>query len=44
MALAQAYRILPTRDMRGCYLWIEDEETRRYLRECLDEKQEAPGN
>lgn len=27
-ALAQAYRILLTRGIRGVYLWFEDEETR----------------
>ncbi|MBI1398414.1 MAG: DUF2075 domain-containing protein [Betaproteobacteria bacterium] len=33
--LAQAYRILLTRGMSGCYLWIEDAETRAHLRTCL---------
>lgn len=35
-ALAQAYRILLTRGLSGCYLWIEDAETREHLRACLD--------
>ncbi len=43
-ALAQAYRILLTRGMSGCYLWAEDEETRRYLRACLGEDQEPAIN
>ena len=30
-AVAQSYRILLTRAMKGVYLWVEDEETRRYL-------------
>jgi DUF2075 family protein len=34
-ALAQAYRILLTRGLSGCYLWIEDPETRKHLRACL---------
>jgi hypothetical protein len=34
-ALAQAYRILLTRGLSGCYLWIEDEETRRYVSACF---------
>jgi DUF2075 family protein len=34
-ALAQAYRILLTRGMSGCQLWIEDAETRRYVADCL---------
>jgi hypothetical protein len=34
-ALAQAYRILLTRGMSGCHLWIEDAETRAYLSACL---------
>lgn len=34
-ALAQAYRILLTRGMSGCHLWIEDAETCRYLLDCL---------
>jgi DUF2075 family protein len=34
-ALAQAYRILLTRGMSECHLWIEDEETRDYVRACL---------
>jgi uncharacterized protein len=41
MALAQAYRILLTRGMSGCYLWVEDEETRRHLRACLGEDNEV---
>lgn len=34
-ALAQAYRILLTRGISGCYLWIEDAETRDHVRACL---------
>jgi len=34
-ALAQAYRILLTRGLSGCYLWIEDPETRDHVRACL---------
>jgi DUF2075 family protein len=34
-ALAQAYRILLTRGLYGCYLWVEDDETRRHVRACL---------
>lgn len=34
-ALAQAYRILLTRGLSGCYLWIEDRETREHVRACL---------
>ncbi|MGA9115806.1 MAG: DNA/RNA helicase domain-containing protein [Bacteroidota bacterium] len=34
-ALAQAYRILLTRGMTACYLWIEDPETRDHVRACL---------
>lgn len=34
-ALAQAYRILLTRGMSGCHLWIEDGETREHVRACL---------
>ena len=34
-ALAQAYRILLTRGMSGCQLWIEDAETRDHVRACL---------
>lgn len=34
-ALAQAYRILLTRGISGCHLWIEDAETRAHLRACL---------
>lgn len=35
-ALAQAYRILLTRGLSACYLWIEDAETRDYINACLD--------
>jgi hypothetical protein len=34
-ALGQAYRILLTRGLSGCYLWFEDSETRRYVARCL---------
>lgn len=34
-AVAQAYRILLTRGMRGCHLWIEDPSTRSHVRACL---------
>jgi DUF2075 family protein len=34
-ALAQAYRILLTRGLSGCHLWIEDAETRAHVRACL---------
>jgi hypothetical protein len=34
-ALAQAYRILLTRGMSGCYFWVEDEETREYVRDAM---------
>lgn len=34
-ALAQAYRILLTRGIIGCLLWVEDSETRKHLQECL---------
>ena len=34
-ALAQAYRILLTRGLSGCDLWIEDAETRDHLRTAL---------
>lgn len=34
-ALAQAYRILLTRGIYGCYLWVEDMETRMHLWDCL---------
>lgn len=34
-ALAQAYRILLTRGMSGCDLWIEDAETREHVRASL---------
>jgi DUF2075 family protein len=37
LALAQAYRIILTRGLSGCYLWIEDEETRNHVRRCLGE-------
>ena len=33
--LAQAYRILLTRGLRGCYLWFEDQETRAYVESCM---------
>jgi len=39
-ALAQAYRILLTRGLSGCYLWIEDEETRRRVQAALGESSE----
>lgn len=34
-ALAQAYRILLTRGIRACRLWVEDAETRAHIRACL---------
>ncbi len=34
-ALAQGYRILLTRPMRGIFLWFEDEETRKYVERCI---------
>jgi len=34
-ALVQAYRILLTRGIFGCYLWFEDDETRRYFLRCF---------
>jgi DUF2075 family protein len=34
-ALRQAYRILLTRGIHGCYLWVEDEETRDHLLRCI---------
>ncbi|MBK8018765.1 MAG: DUF2075 domain-containing protein [Betaproteobacteria bacterium] len=34
-ALAQAYRILLTRGISGCHVWIEDAETRAHLCACL---------
>ncbi|MEW5863231.1 MAG: DNA/RNA helicase domain-containing protein [Pseudomonadota bacterium] len=34
-ALAQAYRILLTRGISGCNLWIEDAETREHVRASL---------
>lgn len=34
-ALAQAYRILLTRGLSACHLWIEDPETRDHVRACL---------
>ncbi len=34
-ALAQGYRILMTRPMRGIYVWFEDQDTRRYLESCI---------
>ncbi len=33
-ALAQAYRILLTRGISGCYLWLEDAETRDHVGRC----------
>ncbi len=36
-ALAQAYRILLTRGIYGCYLWLEDGETRGHVLSCLGE-------
>ena len=33
--VAQAYRILLTRPLRGAYLWVPDEETRAYLSRSL---------
>ncbi len=33
--LLQGYRILLTRAIRGVYCWFEDDETRRYIEECL---------
>jgi hypothetical protein len=33
--LAQGYRILLTRPLRGIYVWCEDLETRQYLQSCL---------
>jgi hypothetical protein len=35
--VAQAYRILLTRAIHGVYVWIEDDETREYLRRRLNE-------
>ena len=34
-AVAQSYRILLTRPMKGIYLWIEDDETRDYLQRSI---------
>lgn len=34
-SVIQGYRILLTRAMKGVYLWIEDEETREYINNCL---------
>jgi len=34
-ALSQAYRILLTRGMSGCHIWLEDKGTRDHLRACL---------
>lgn len=34
-ALAQAYRVLLTRGLGGCYLWVEDPATRDHLQRCL---------
>ena len=36
-SLVQAYRILLTRGIFGCYLWFEDKETRSYILACLGE-------
>lgn len=33
--LAQAYRILLTRGIRTCRVWVEDAETRAHIRDCL---------
>lgn len=33
--IAQAYRILLTRPLKGAYLWVPDEETRQYLLNSL---------
>lgn len=35
--VGQAYRILLTRPLRGVYLWVPDDETRRYMRNSLTE-------
>ena len=34
--IAQAYRILLTRPLKGAYLWIPDGETRRYVEDSAD--------
>lgn len=34
-SVAQSYRILLTRAMKGVYLWVEDEETRTYLQSSI---------
>jgi DUF2075 family protein len=34
-ALAQAYRILLTRGIRGAYVWFEDKDTRSHVEACL---------
>lgn len=34
--IAQAYRILLTRPLKGAYLWIPDAETRRYVEDSAD--------
>lgn len=34
-SLAQAYRILLTRGIHGCYLWCEDKETKEFVGACL---------
>jgi uncharacterized protein len=39
-ALAQAYRILLTRSLSACHLWIEDAETRDHVRACLGQTNE----
>jgi len=34
-SVAQGYRILLTRPLRGIFLWVEDKETRRYIESCI---------
>jgi DUF2075 family protein len=34
-ALAQGYRILLTRPMKGIFLWVDDQETRQRIAEFL---------
>lgn len=34
-AIVQSYRILMTRAMKGVYVWIEDEETREYVKSSI---------
>ena len=36
LRIAQAYRILLTRPIKGAYLWIPDDETRQYLLNSLE--------